>query len=97
MPCEQLEVSPCDCHLHRQRRPLHQDKPIGRVSNDSSLAHIKAIHAQVKSEYGWLRIWKQLLTNGIRVGKERFRKLMAQHGIKAKTQRKLKATTNSAH
>ena len=95
--CEQLEVSPSGYHQHRQRRALNQGKPGGRVSNDALLAHIKAIHAQVKGEYGWPRIWKQLLTNDIRVGKERVRKLMALHGIRAKTKRKFKATTNSAH
>ena len=95
--CEQLEVSPSGYHQHRQRRALHHGKPSGRVSNDALLAHIKAIHAQVKGEYGWPRIWKQLLANGIRVGKERVRKLMALHGIRAKTKRKFKATTNSAH
>jgi hypothetical protein len=26
------------------------------MSNDALLAHIKAIHAQVKGEYGWPRI-----------------------------------------
>lgn len=97
MLCEQLEVSPSGYHQHRQRRALYQGKPSGRVSNDALLAHIKAIHAQVKGEYGWPRIWKQLLANGIRVGKERVRKLMALHGIRAKTRRKFKATTDSAH
>lgn len=97
MLCEQLKVSPSGYHQHRQRRALHQGKPGGRISNDALLAHIKAIHAQVKGEYGWPRIWKQLLANGTRVGKERVRKLMALHGIKAKTKRKFKATTNSAH
>ena len=97
MLCEQLEVSPSGYHQHRQRRALNQGKPGGRVSNDALLTHIKAIHAQVKGEYGWPRIWKQLLANGIRVGKERVRKLMALHGIRAKTKRKFKATTNSAH
>jgi putative transposase len=95
--CEQLEVSPSGYHQHRQRRALHQGKPGGRISNDALLAHIKAIHAQVKGEYGWPRIWKQLRANGIRVGKERVIKLMALHGIKGKTKRKFKATTNSAH
>jgi hypothetical protein len=33
------------------------------------LAHIKAIHAGVKGEYGWPRMWKELLARGVRVGK----------------------------
>ena len=41
-------------------------------------------------------MWKELLARVIRVGKERVRKLMAQHGIKARTKRKFKATSNSA-
>lgn len=97
MLCEKLEVSPSGYHQNRQRRALNKGKPGVRIINDALLAHIKAIHAQVKGEYGWPRIWKQLLANGIRVGKERIRKLMALHGNKAKTKRKFKATTNSAH
>ncbi|MCX5545932.1 IS3 family transposase, partial [Paraburkholderia sp. CNPSo 3076] len=48
------------------------------------LAQVKAIHTQVKGECGWPRMWKELLTQGVRVGKERVRKLMAQHGIRAR-------------
>jgi putative transposase len=59
--------------------------------------HIKAIHAETKGEYGWPRIWKELLVRGIRVGKERVRKLMNLHGIQARTKRKFKATTDSNH
>jgi hypothetical protein len=68
--CEVLEVSPSGYHQHRQRTA--QDKPHrSRVSDDALLAHIKAIHTQVKGEYGWPRMWKELLTRGVRVGKER--------------------------
>jgi putative transposase len=97
--CEQLGVSASGYHQHTLRSSDKDDKkPVRRgISNDALLAHIKAIHAQVKGEYGWPRIWKELLARGIRVGKERVRKLMAQHGIKARTKRKFKATTNSAH
>jgi hypothetical protein len=95
--CEQLEISPSGYHQHRQRQTVGQGKPSGRISNDALLAHIKAIHVQFNGEYGWPRVWKELLANGVRVGKERVRQLMAQHGIKAYTKRKFKATTNSAH
>ncbi|MBB5463741.1 transposase InsO family protein [Paraburkholderia sp. Cpub6] len=93
---EVLEVSPSGYH-QRQRRSV-QDKPHrSRVSNDALLANIKAIHTQVKGEYGWPRMWKELLARGVRVGKERVRKLMAQHGIRARHKRKYIATTNSNH
>jgi hypothetical protein len=74
-----LEISPSGYHQHRQRRRISQGKPSGRISNDALLAHIKAIHVQFKGEYGWPRVWKELLANGVRVGKERLRRLMAQN------------------
>ncbi|MGF6695841.1 putative transposase [Paraburkholderia sp. MM5496-R1] len=94
--CEVLEVSPSGYHQRRQRAA--QGRPHrSRVSDDALLANIKAIHAQVKGEYGWPRMWKELLARGVRVGKERVRKLMAQHGIRARHKRKYIATTNSNH
>ena len=93
--CEVLGVSPSGYHEHWRRRASPQQRK--RVSNDALLVHIRAIHTEVKGEYGWPRIWKELLAKGIRVGKERVRKLMALHGIKAKVKRKYKATTDSKH
>ena len=97
MLCEQLAVSLSGYHQHRERKASQDRNPRRTISNDALLAHIKAIHVQVKGEYGWPRMWKQLLANGVRVGKERVRKVMAQHGIRAKTKRKFKATTDSNH
>ena len=54
-----------------------------------------ALHTEVKGEYGWPRMHKELLARGIRVGKDRVRKLMQQHAIRAKTQRKFVDTTDS--
>ena len=96
MLCEALEISPSGYHQRQQRSG--DDKPHRcRISNDALLAHIKAIHVQVKGEYGWPRMWKELVARGVRVGKERVRKLMAQHGIRARHKRKYIATTNSNH
>ena len=97
--CEQLDVSASGYHQHALRHAANDGGKPGsnRISDDALLAHIKAIHVQVKGEYGWPRMWKELLARGIRVGKERVRKLMKQHGIKARTKRKFKATTHSAH
>jgi transposase InsO family protein len=93
--CEVLGVSPSGYHAHWRRRASPEQRK--RVSNDALLVHIKAIHVEVKGEYGWPRVWKELLARGIRVGKERVRKLMALHGIKAKVKKKYKATTDSNH
>ena len=95
LQCEVLDVSPSGYHEHFGRRATPGQRQ--RISNDALLVHIKAIHAETKGEYGWPRIWKELLARGIRVGKERVRKLMSLHGVKARTKRKFKATTDSSH
>lgn len=67
------------------------------MSDDALLVHIKAIHAESHGGYGWPRVWRELLARGIRVGKERVRKLMQLHGIRAKGKRRFKVTTDSRH
>ena len=68
-----------------------------RFSDEALLVHIKAIHAEVKQEYGWPKMCKELVARGIRVGKERVRKMMQKHGIKARGKRKFVVTTDSNH
>lgn len=43
------------------------------------------------------RIWEELKARGIPSGKERIRKLMQAHGIRARHKRRYKATTDSKH
>lgn len=95
LQCETLGVSSSGYHQHfaRQAKP-HQGKP---VSNKALLVHIKAVHMESKAEYGWPRVWKELTVRGIAVGKERIRKLMKLHGIRARTKHKYKVTTDSNH
>ena len=69
----------------------------GRISDTALLVHIKAIHAEVKGEYGWPRMFKELVARGMRVGKARVQRLMQQHDIKAKGKRKFVVTTDSKH
>jgi hypothetical protein len=37
-------------------RRADASEPNKRISNEALLVHIKAIHAQVKGEYGWPKI-----------------------------------------
>ncbi len=67
------------------------------MSDEALLTHIRAIHAQVKGEYGWPKMWKELVAQGYRVGKERVRRLMKKHGIRARCKRKFVVTTDSKH
>ncbi len=98
LSCEVLEVSTSGYFEHQRRSAEGTpSKPGGRVSDESLLAHIRSIHAQVKGEYGWPRMWKELLGRGIRVGKERVQRTMKIHGIKAQGKRKFVVTTDSKH
>ena len=42
-------------------------------------------------------MWKELVARGHRVGKERVRRLMQKHGIRARCKRKFVVTTDSKH
>lgn len=99
LSCEVLGVSVSGYFEHerrrRQRRPSQPGS--GRLSDEALLAHIRAIHAEVRQEYGWPRMTKELCARGHRVGKERVRRLMQQHGIKARGRRKFVVTTDSKH
>lgn len=95
--CEVLEVSSSGYFNWLRRRETGRGGPARRLSDEALLAHIRAIHAEVKGEYGWPRMHKELLARGIWVGKDRVRKLMQQHGIKAKTKRKFVVTPDSRH
>ena len=97
--CEVLGVSTSGYFEHQRRRGTSQPSQPGggRLSNEAVLAHIRAIYAEVKGEYGWPRVWKELLARGIRVGKDRVQRLMHTHGIKARSKRKFVVTTDSKH
>ena len=68
-----------------------------RRASEALLVHIKALHAQTRSAYGWPRIWRELVARGVPVGKQRVQKLMQLHGIRAKGKRRFKVTTDSRH
>lgn len=82
-----------------QRRRIADDPTIPgkRISDAALLIHIKAVHAASKGEYGWPRVWRELRANCVRVWKERVRRLMKEHDIKARGKRKFIVTTDSKH
>lgn len=97
MLCAGLDVSTSG-YFHWLRR-LHDGgcSTSTRCSDGAALVHIRAIHTEVKGEYGWPRMQRELQARGLRMGKERGRKLMAEHGIRARTKRKFVVTTDSKH
>jgi transposase InsO family protein len=95
--CEVLEVSTSGYFNWKRGQDAPGHGPSRFQSDEALLAHMRAIHAEIKGEYGWPRMHKELLARGIRVGKERVRVLMQRHGIKARTKKKFVVTTDSKH
>ena len=98
LACEVLGVSASGYFEHWRRKDADKPSRPGankRVNDKALRVHIKAIHAEVRQEYGWPKMWKELVARGIRVGKERVRKLMQCHGIKARDKRKFVVTPDS--
>jgi len=86
-----LLVSVSGYHRHVARR-----KQIASRRHLSDEAHIGAVYAQTRGAYGWPRIWRELRAQGIRVGKQRVRRLMRRHGIYARGKRKFRVTTTDS-
>ena len=100
LACDVLGVSASGYFEHWRRKKWDKPTKPGanrRMSDEALLVHIRAIHAEVKGEYGWPKMWKELVARGHRVGKERVRRLMKNHGIRARCKRKFVVTTDSKH
>jgi transposase InsO family protein len=67
------------------------------VANRALLVDIRAIHREYRQTYGSPSIWDALVKRGHRVGENRVARLMRAAGIRAKTVKKWKATTDSGH
>ena len=68
-----------------------------RLTTPQLLALIGAIHAEFQGAYGAPRMTEEIKARGLPVSKERVRKLMQAHGIRARHKRRYKATTDSKH
>ncbi len=93
--CRVLQVSVSGYHQHVRRR-----KQMARrrhLSEAALLVHIRSVFAANRGAYGWPRVWRELLDQGVRVGKLRVQRLMQQHGIRARCKRRFRITTDSRH
>jgi len=76
---------------------LGRPESLRSQANRSLVTHIRAAHQRSRQSYGSPRITDDLIAAGIPCGRHRVARLMRAHGIKAKTVRKFRATTNSKH
>lgn len=91
--CQVLQVSASG--YFRCNAPTRGAKHGGRRrhSDAALLAHIRAIHEQLRGEYGWPRTAGPRPARGQGAGAP----LMQRHGIRAKGKREFVVTTDSAH
>ena len=88
--CRALNVSSGGYYAWRVRPESHR-----AVSTRTLLSAIRVIHRESRETYGSPSIWDALVTHGHCVGEHRVARLMRQEGIRAKTVKKWRATTQS--
>jgi putative transposase len=90
--CDTLSVSPQGFYAWRARTTSEQQQ-----RRDTLLVEIRAVHAEAKQRYGSPRIHAQLKAQGVGCCVNTVAKLMHDNGIRAKTARKFRNTTDSNH
>jgi transposase InsO family protein len=90
--CDALDVSPAGYYAWRDRPASDRQQ-----RHDALLVAIRAIHAEFKARYGSPRIHAELAARGQGCCVNTVAKLMRNHGIQARTARKLRCTTDSTH
>jgi transposase InsO family protein len=90
--CATLEVSPAGYYAWRTR-----PASAARQRRAALLVEARAIHQEVKGRYGSPRLHAELRARGHGCCVNTVAKLMADNGIRAKTTRKFRHTTDSNH
>lgn len=88
-----LQVSKSGYYAWRSRNPSLRDQ-----ENELLLAQIKQLHEQSRGIYGSRKIGQKLNQDSDKpINHKRVERIMRENGIRSKTHRKYKATTNSHH
>lgn len=90
--CRAMRVAPSGYHAWRLRPLCERKKDELRL-----VQRIEEIHLGSRETYGSPRIHAVLSGKGENCSKDKVARLMRKHGIRAKTKKKFKATTNSKH
>jgi len=90
--CKTLEVSKSGYYAYKSRPKNKRE-----IERAELLKEIKIVFKSSRELYGSPRITAALFSKGIQCNKKRIARIMHNNGIKAKTVRKYKATTNSKH
>ena len=90
--CKTLNVSPSGYHAWKNRPESRRSR-----ENRSLEDKIRVLHHASHGIYGSPRVHRDLVEAGVRCGKNRVARIMREAGIRSRTKRKFKATTNSKH
>ena len=90
--CDTLEVSTAGYYAWRERPPSFAEQ-----RRDALVVLIRGVHSDVKARYGSPRIHAELAARGTDCCLNTVAKLMRANGIRSKTARKFRCTTDSNH
>lgn len=84
--CRALNVSHSGYYDWCGRRPSSRS-----VANESLLAGIRRVHQQSRENYGAVKTWRALVSDGMFCGRHRVARLRRLHGIEAKRRRRFRS------
>jgi transposase InsO family protein len=90
--CRVLDVSVSGFYAWSKREPSERSK-----KDQSLLVEIEKSYKASRRSYGSPRVFKDLKDLGRKVSEKRVARLMRESGLRAKTARRFKVTTNSEH
>jgi transposase InsO family protein len=90
--CDVFSVSRSDYYAHL-KRPVSKRKQ----ADTELLEKIRIIHRNSDGSYGSPRVYRDLKEQGDTCGENRVARLMREDGLRSKTKRRFKATTDSKH
>jgi putative transposase len=90
--CQVLRVSRSGYYAWRVR-----PESLRSYRNRQLLTQIRLVHARSRQNYGSPRVTDELRDQGLVCGENRVARLMRLHGIRAKTVKKFRVTTDSKH
>ena len=90
--CALLNVSRSGFYSWRTRPESRRS-----IENRALEDKIRVLHASSHGIYGSPKIHRDLTDDGVRCGKNRVARIMRKAGIRSRTKKKFKATTNSRH
>ncbi len=93
--CRVLNVAPSTWHAHAARQARPDLRPTRAKEDEKLCAAILRVHAENFGVYGARKVWRQLLREGVDVGRDRVARLMRSLGLEGvRRGRRVKTTVS---